>query len=172
MVKNEVAVVGSKMPVEKYKTKPTEELVESIIQDIEAMLVERIKTSRENMMLALWETGQLIRKCESENKINVSALVNRLALDNRLTGHQMGERNIWFALKVFDLFPKFEKLYDTEHGENITVSKLKKMLTTPKPKKEKSVKEMAIDAVERLGVETAREFAKEIIKECDKQEKK
>ena len=45
------------------------------------------------------------------------------------------------------------------------------MLTTPKPKKEKTVKEMAIDVVERLGTEKARELAEEIVKECDKQEK-
>lgn len=170
MDKNKSLAVVDKMPVEKYKTKPTEDLVEHIIQDIESMLVERLKTSRENTMLAFWETGEIIRNCEKENKINVSALVDRLAMDNRITGRQMGARNIWFALKVFDTYPKFEKLYDTEHGENITVSKLKKMLTAPKPKKEKTVHEIAVDIVNRLGVEKSEKLANKILKLCKDQD--
>ena len=156
---------------EKYKAKPTEDVVEAVIQDIESVLVERTKTARENVILCAWETGETIRKAEKDHKVNVSALVTRIATDNRLSGRQMGERNLWMSLKVYDSFPKFDKIYQTEHGENITFSKLKKMLTTPKPKKEKTVKEMAIDVVERLGVEKSRELAEEIVKECDKQEK-
>lgn len=167
-------VNGSIVPVgaEKYKAKPTEDVVESVIQEIEATLVERTKTARENTMLALWETGELLRKCEKDNKVNISALVSRIAIDNRLTGRQMGERNIWFALKVYDAYPKFMKVYETEHGENITVSKLKKMLTTPKPKKEKTIIEMAITIVESLGTEKARDLAKQIVVECDKEDKR
>lgn len=157
---------------EKYKAKPTEDIVESVIQEIEAVLVERTKTARENTMLALWETAEALRKCEKDNKINISALVTRIALDNRLSGRQMGERNLWFALKIYESYPKFAKIYETEHGENITVSKLKKMLTTPKPKKEKTMRELAIDIVTRFGTEKAMDLAEEITKECKKQDKK
>lgn len=156
---------------EKYKAKPTEDVVESVIQEIEAVLVERNKTARENMMLACWETGEILRKCEKDNKVNISAMVTRIAMDNRLAGRQMGERMTWFALKVYDTYPKFEKVYETEHGENITISKLKKMLTTPKPKKEKSMKELAIDIVKRFGVDKSRDLATAIQKECDRVEK-
>lgn len=167
----ELAVIANVSGVEKYKAKPTEELVEAVIQEIEAVLVERNKSARENTMLAFWETGQLIRKHEKDNKVNVTALVNRLAMDNRLTGRQMGERNIWFALKAYDSFPKFNKLYETEHGENISISKLKKMLVAPKPKVEKTMKELAVDIVARLGLEKAKELAEEILKEIKKQDK-
>lgn len=114
MSKKEVANVGVGSVAEKYKAKPTEEVVESVIQEIESMLVERVKAARENTILAMWETGEIIRKTEKDNKINVSALVTRIAIDNRLTGRQMGERNLWFSLKVFDSFPKFDKVYETE----------------------------------------------------------
>lgn len=164
----ELAVAGEVKA--KYTAKPTEQVVESVISEIEELLVQRTKEARESTMLVAWETGQALRKAEKDHKVNISALVGRIATDNRIAGRQMGERNLWFALKFYDHFSQFNKVYETEHGENISLSKVKKMLTTPKPKKEKTIKEIAIHLVESLGVEKARKLAKEIEAECDKQE--
>lgn len=169
MDKKELATLGV-LPKTKYTAKPTEEIIEAVINDVEEILVQRTKEAREFTMKVAWETGEVLRESEKKFKVNISALVTRIALDNRLTGRQMGERNLWFALKFFDSFPAFEKVYETEHGENISLSKVKKMLTTPKPKKEKTIKEIAIALVEGLGVEKARQLIKEIEKECDKVE--
>src|SRR4051812_37826148 len=125
--KKEVAVVTR----EKYTAKPTEEIIESVVNDMEAMLVERIKELRERGIIVFWEAGQMLRDAEKKFKVNITALVNRIALDNRVSGRQMGERNLWTSIKLFDYFPKFDKVYDTEFGENVSISKLKKMLTTP-----------------------------------------
>ena len=165
--KKEVAVVTK----EKYTSKPTEDVVESVINDLEALLVERTKSAREYTMMVFWEAGELLRDSEKKFKVNITALVNRVALDNRVAGRQMGERNIWFAIKFFDNFPKFDKVYETEFGENVSISKIKKMLMTPKPKKEKTLAEIAIDLVAKLGVDAAHELVKELEKEIKNQER-
>lgn len=157
---------------EKYTAKPTEAVIETVINDVEAFLVEGGKIARKTSMEVFWGTGEMLRGFEKRFKVNISALVSKIATDNRISGRQMGERNIWFALKFYEAFPVFDKVYDTEFGENISLSKVKKLLVTPKPKKEKSVKEMAITIVETLGVEKALELAEEIKKECKAQSKK
>lgn len=159
------------MPEAKFTAKPTEAVVETVVEEIEALLVERTKEAREYTMMVFYETGQKMREFEKRFKVNISGLVERVAGDNRISGRQMGSRNLWMAIKFFDTFPVFEKVYQTEHGENISMTKIKKLLTTPKPKKEKSIKEMAIDIVERLGVEKALELAKAIEAEVKAQKK-
>lgn len=167
-----LVTLADKPIAEKYKGKPTEEIAEHIIQEIEAILVERFKIIQENGILAAWETGKELRKCEKDHKLSISQLVNRVALDNRLTGRHMGERSLWTAIKVFDAFPRFEKVYETEYGQSITISKLKKMLSTPKARIEKTIKQMAVELMERLGTDKARDLAKQIIVECDKEDKR
>lgn len=155
---------------EKYKGKPSESLVETVIQEIEAMVVERVKIARENMLEVYWETGEILRKAEKDSKVSITGLVKRLAMDNRLTGRQMGERNLWFSLKFYDEYPRFESIYETDHGDNISLTKVKKMLTTPKPKKDRTLKQIAESLVRRLGPSEARKLAAEIEKAADKVE--
>ena len=156
----------------KYTAVPSENVVESFIDELEAMLVERVKKSREDVMMVSWDTGRMIREAEKEHKVSITILVNRLADDNRIAGRQMGERNLWTAVKFFDSFPHFEKVYLTEHGENISFTKVKKMLTSPGPKKEKTMREIAESLVNRLGIEGATELADEIWKVCKALKKK
>ena len=170
MAKSTEVTVADPAP-SKFKTLPTEDIIEGVIEELEALIVERGKDARKFTMLVMWETGQTLRNAERDHKVNISALVRHVASDNRITGRQMGERNLWLSLKFFDSMPVFEKVYETEHGENVSWTKIKKMLTTPKPKKEKNIKELAISLVERLGVDEARKLAEEIINECDKQKK-
>lgn len=46
------------------------------------------------------------------------------------------------------------------------------MLSTPKARIEKTIKQMAVEIMERLGTEKARDLAKQIIVECDKEDKR
>lgn len=159
-----------KVPVEehkksKFKEMPSEEIVESVIDELEALLVQRTKEAREYTMMVFWETGKLLREAEKSHKVNISRLVARVVSDNRIAGRQMGERNIWFAIKLYDRYSKFNDVYDTEHGENISLSKLKKMLVTPRPKKKKTLQQIAYDLVDTLGVDSAEELIEEIKEE-------
>lgn len=157
----------------KFKAKPTEQLIESVIDEIEAMLVQRGKEAREDMLMMCWETGKMLREAEKANKVSISGLVSRVAMDNRISGRQMGERNLWFAVRVFDYSgAKFEALYATEHGENITVSKLKKLLVTPKPKKNKTLQMLAYDLVDKLGADECQRLIQEIETEIKRRQQK
>lgn len=155
----------------KFKNKPTEQVIESVIDELEALLVQRGKEARADYMLMFWETGQLMRSKEQENKVSISALVSRVALDNRISGRQMGERSLWFAIKFFDSYPTFEVVYETEHGENISLSKIRKMLLTPKPKKAKTLQVLAYELVDKLGADEAQKLIQEIEKEIARREK-
>lgn len=146
----------------KFKAKPTEQVIESTIDELEALLVQRGKEAREDTMKIFWETGELLRAKERENKVSISGLVSRVALDNRIVGRHMGERNLWFAIKFYDSFPKFMLIYETEHGENISISKVKKLLITPRPKKGKTLQQWAYDLVDKLGADEAQRLCAEI----------
>ncbi len=146
----------------KFKNKPTEQVVESVIDQLEALLITRGKEARADYMKMFWETGELLRKEERANKVSISALVSRVALDNRITGKHMGERSLWFAIKFFDTYPNFELVYDTEHGEAVSLSKIKKLLLTPKPKKGRTLQQIAYDLVDKLGADEAQKLINEI----------
>jgi hypothetical protein len=171
-----VAIPADKIALEafkasKFKAKPTEQVIEATIDELEALLVQRTKEAREDTMKIFWETGELLRQKERENKVSISGLVSRVALDNRISGRQMGERNLWFAIKFHDTFPKFGTIYETEHGENISISKVKKLLITPKPKKAKTLQIIAYDLVDKLGADEAQKLIIEIEKEIERREK-
>lgn len=158
---------------EKYKVLPSEEIVESVIGELEAFIVEGGKQVRETGLKIFWGVGQMLRHAERDHKVNITALVERVVSDNRIKERQMGARNTWFALKVYE-FTKgdFEKLYTTEHGENLTVTKLKKLLTEQKPKIEKTVAEIAERIVATMGVEKAMELTDAIFKACKAEKKR
>lgn len=156
----------------KFKAKPTENVIENTIDELEAIIVQRGKHAREEVMSVFWETGQVLRKIERTEKVSISALVSRIALDNRISGRQMGERNLWFAIKFFDSFPKFELVYDTEHGENVSLSKIKKSLITPKPKKSKTLQQIAYDLVDKLGADECQRLIAEIEEEIKRRAEK
>ncbi len=146
-------VVKDLVKSERYVQKPTDEVIDAVVDELEAMLVERTKQAREYTILVFWEAGQMMRNAEKEHKVNISSLVTSVARDNRISGRQMGERNLWMALKIHDTYPVFEKVYSTPHGENISLSKIKKELTTPRPKKEPTIEEMAMHIYEKFGTE-------------------
>jgi uncharacterized pyridoxamine 5'-phosphate oxidase family protein len=158
MAKKTNAVVPSVQT--RFATQPTEQVVESVIDELEAMLVERTKQAREYTIKVFWEAGQMMRDAEKNHKVNISALVERVGQDNRIAGRQMSRTNLWMAIKIFDTYPVFEKIYNTEHGENISLTKLKKELTEPKPKKEPTIDAIAARLFDQLGMEKTKRLIK------------
>lgn len=151
----------------RYAQQPTEQIIESVVDELESMLVERTKQAREYTIMVFWEAGKMMREAEKSNRVNISKLVERVAHDNRISGRQMGERNLWMAVKIFDNYPVFEKLYSTEDGENISLSKLKKQLSEPKPKKEPSIDEIARQLYNKLGADRCVKLIKALQKVLD-----
>jgi hypothetical protein len=158
--------------VNRFTTRPTEGMIETVIEEIEALLVTRTKEAREYTMKVFWETGQKMREFEKRFKVSITQLVERVAADNRISGRQMGVRNLWFALKFYEAYPVFEAVYETEYGENVSISKIKKLLVAPKPKKERTVLEMALAIIETLGAVKAIELADAIKREVKAQAKR
>lgn len=140
--------------VKEYGKEPSEDLIEHIIEELEPMIVERVNLARETMLKIIWETGKTLREAEKANKVSITAMVSMLAKDHRMSGRQMGERNIWFAIKVFDTYPKFNDILDTpEYGQNISVNKLKKLLVKNKPQvpEEPDIREISLKLYDKLG---------------------
>lgn len=155
--------------VKEYNDIPDLDVVESVAGEIETIWVQLGKTVREGQIRMVWETGELLRKTEKDNKVNITALVTQVAKDNRMQNIAVGERSLWFALKVYDSYAKdFEKVYDTEYGENITLTKLKRLLTTPVPKKEPTAKEIAEKLYDKFGDTMCKEIVKHLEKLIEK----
>lgn len=144
----------------RFALQPSEQIIESVVDELEAMLVERTKQAREYTIMVFWEAGKMMREAEKSNKVNISKLVDRVSTDNRISGRQMGARNLWMAIKIFDSYPVFEKVYSTEHGENISLTKLKKELSEPKEKKELSIEDVARRLYTRLGADKVEKLIK------------
>lgn len=152
----------------RFSLQPTEQIIESVVDELESMLVERTKQAREYTIMVFWEAGKMMREAEKSHKVNISKLVERVSHDNRISGRQMGERNLWMAIKIFDTYPAFEKVYSTEHGENISLTKLKKELSTPKPKKEPTIEDIALRVYNQLGPDKTEKLIKALQKLLDK----
>lgn len=159
--KSEIVLASGEV---RFVAPPTEQIIEHVIDDLESMLVERTKQAREYNIMVFWEAGKMMRDAEKKYKVNITKLIERVAHDNRISGRQMGERNLWMALKINDTYPVFEKVFNTEYGENISLSKLKKELSTPKAKKEETLNQIAVKIYNKLGVERTQKLVKELQK--------
>lgn len=158
--KNLPAVLDGKP---KYEAEPSSDIVERLAEEMEAMLVTRTKEAREFTIRVFFEAGEMMRDAEKKNKVNITALVELLSSDNRIRERQMGERNLWMALKIYDWTEgDFEKVYKTEEGENISLTKLKKMLTTAMPKKDPTSQELARQIFDKFGQAKCKEIVKEL----------
>lgn len=101
------------------------EALEALVEEIEAIVVEKAYQANEAKLELFWLTGEALRRYEREQNVSITALVQACANDNRLSGKQMGERNLFWALKIFDKFPQKEFPED----KNATLTKVKKLLT-------------------------------------------
>lgn len=101
----------------------SEELVSACVEEIEAIMVEQVFIAQSARLELFWETGATLRRYES-NGANISDLVKACARDNRLSGKQMGERNLWTAINVYDNFPTKE----FPDGKAASLAKVKRAL--------------------------------------------
>lgn len=155
----------NELAVKEYDDAPEPAVVESVAENVESIVVQRGKHEREERLMALHEIGGILRDTSSQEKVNISALISSVARDGRVSRlGGWGERTLWFSLKVFDTFPEFKKVYETEHGENISATKLKRMLTEIRPKKEPTSKEIAEKLIDKLGPDVCRQVIKELEK--------
>lgn len=101
------------------------EALEALVEEIEAIVVEKSYDAQNAKLELFWLTGEALRRYEREQNISITTLVQACAADNRLSGKQMGERNLFWALKIFDKFPQKEFPED----KAATLTKVKKLLT-------------------------------------------
>lgn len=143
---------------------PEPKIIESAIEEIFSAVTETVKGWRELQIRTYWESGRILRDTAKDNGVGISALVMHCAADERLLDVKMGQRSLWFGIKLFDWTEgDFEKVYATDHGQNISVTKLKKELMAPAdPKPEPTVAELAERVFNKLGVAGSKEFIKEL----------
>ena len=168
---DEIKYMASKEIVEapKYAKDPSEEVVESVVAEMESMIVERVKTVREYSLMVSWEAGKILRDSEKEHKVNITALIEEVGKDGRIRHQQMGRTKLFQCLKIYDKHNVFETLYTTEHGQNVTVAKLVKMYWPPKPVKEPTIDQIALGLYSRLGPEKIPKLIKALQKILDGQ---
>lgn len=102
-----------------------DERLNALVEEIEAIVVEKAYEFQSARLELYWLTGEAIRQYTKDTNENVTDVVNAIASDNRLSGKQMSVRNLWWAVKIFDEFPT----KDFPEEKAATLSKVKKYLT-------------------------------------------
>lgn len=132
----------------------------NLIDEIESIVVEKFYESQSAKLDLFWMTGETLRRYEREQNIPITTLVEICASDNRLQGKQMGERNLFWSIKLFDTYPEREY----PGGKAASVTKIKKLLTSgSKEKPELNLDKVVSDLIHKYGYDTAKEIASKII---------
>ena len=105
-----------------------EEALGGLIEEIDALITEKVYEFQQAKIDLFWLTGEALRKFEKENGTGITELVLAVARDNRLSNKQMGERNLFWALKIYDKYPTRE--FPDDKATSLT--KIKKQLTDGK----------------------------------------
>lgn len=103
------------------------EIINSAVEEIEAIIVEKVYEYQSAKLDLFWETGATLRRFEKDNGIGITELIKYCAADNRLNGKQMGERNLFWAIKIYDADPQRTKFFI---DKSVTLTKVKKALTS------------------------------------------
>jgi hypothetical protein len=151
----EIIKVNSKMVVKEAEI--TDEIMESVIDDITATITENVYNSRITLVKMKWLIGNTLRKTQENFNINISELVLKVAKDNALEGKACGDRELWFCLSFYDAFPADDfDLVENKlpEGKNVSVSKIKKLLCKPRAKVEPTIEEIAERIFVKMGDKT------------------
>lgn len=135
-------------------------VINSLVEEIEAIVVEKAYESHQAKLDLFWLTGEALRRYETEQKVPITQLIEGCALDNRLSGKQMGERNLFWAIKIYDTYPTKE--FPGE--KSATLTKIRALLSDGKDKvEEKKVpQEVANEIISEYGMAFAQEVAMHI----------
>lgn len=110
----------------------TSEWYQAIVEEISAARTQLFKVAREEMIKAFWEVGKIVLRIESEQDIKRgSGFRKHLAKDVGCSYSYLCQ-----SVDVAERFPEFELVYQTDFGENISITKL---ISGPKEEKEKAV---------------------------------
>ncbi len=136
-------------------------VINNLVEEIEAIVVEKAYESQQAKLDLFWLTGETLRRYEREQGVKVTHLVEMCATDNRLSGKQMGERNLYWAIKIFDTYPTKE--FPGEKAATLT--RVKKMLTDGKQedKTPPDATKVAGDIIQKYGFDFAKEIAQKIL---------
>lgn len=139
-------------------------ILNHVVEEIEAIAIENVKHWRELQIQTYWGAGEALRKASGDQKIGITELVALCAKDDRLTRIKMGHASLWFGVQLFDKYPDFERVYDTPHGENISVTKLKALMSGKEEvAKEPEDTEIAKNFIKKHGYDKAQRIAKVIL---------
>lgn len=103
-----------------------DEVLEALVGEIEAIVVEKVYEAQSAKIELFWQTGETLRRYEKEQGTPITALISACANDNRLSGKQMGERNLYWAMKIYDHDPDRQILFN---DKTTSLTKVKKLLT-------------------------------------------
>lgn len=123
---------------------------ESIVEEIDAVCTERIFNARSERLMLYHDVGRILKEKEDEG-FKVTDLIQKLSADERLKGKEMGERNLWFAHKLYRTYPDVGALPD---GKNCSVNKMKLLLSGPKEEKPINFEEIAGKIHAKYGADT------------------
>lgn len=110
----------------------TSEWYQAAVSEVSAARTQLFKVAREEMIKAFWEIGKIVLKIENEHEIKRgSGFRKHLAKDVGCSYSYLCQ-----SIQVAEKYPDFELVYQTQEGENISITKL---ISGPKEKKEKVV---------------------------------
>jgi hypothetical protein len=102
---------------------------QELISDCRAIATETRFTAQQAMIEGYHGLGERIR--QDDKKMKISDLVYHLAGELG-----MSERNIWTAVQFYDKFPVLDEVPGFTSDKSLSWSRVKKLLSTPKPELE------------------------------------
>ena len=90
------------------------------VEEVSAARTQLFKIAREEMIKAFWEVGKIVLRLEAEHPPAYGeGFRKRLSKDVGCSYSYLCQ-----AVQVAEEYPEFEKIYETLHGENISIGKL------------------------------------------------
>lgn len=108
------------------------EWLKELAEEIDALIVETIFTSRWALVEGYHKVGQLLKEAEGKYDVMITDLLQGIA-----EKIQKSERTLWYAVKLYELYPKLDKVPE---GKNISWNKLITKYLTNSDKSEKKIR--------------------------------
>ena len=159
MAEKALVVADKKMEIIKVVNP---EVLESTIQEIEAIVIEKAFIWESEKLDCYWRVGEALRQAEKDSKANITSLVTRLAKDNRMKNIHLSDRLAWTCIKAFDTFKKKRGVIDWPGGKSATWTKIKTLLIESPEKHEPTIYDVAMRLFKKHGPDQTRELIKQL----------
>lgn len=100
----------------------TEDWYKLLVDNVDSAITEGEFNARMGVLETYHGVGRDLTSASKEHQIPITELVHRVAVDA-----EIGERNLWYAVKFFDKFPDLSKLPE---GKDLSWSKIKRKYLT------------------------------------------